>query len=62
MKSPMSSKQIQPNAASPAVDPSLPFFCEELPLTVQQAAIYLGASFQTVYLCVERKQIVPTSA
>ena len=53
MKSPMSSKQIQPNA----VDPGLPFFREELPLTVRQAAIYLGVSVQTVYLWVERKQI-----
>jgi DNA-binding transcriptional regulator YiaG len=47
MKSPMSSKQIQPNAASNAVDLGLPFVREELPLTVQQAAIYLGVSVQT---------------
>jgi len=57
MKSPMSSKQIQPITAASAVDPGLPFFCEELPLTVRQAAIYLGVSVQTVYLWVERKQI-----
>jgi excisionase family DNA binding protein len=30
---------------------------EELPLTVRDAAIYLGVSIQTVYLWVERKQI-----
>ena len=54
MKSPMSSKQIQPNAA---IDPGLPFFREELPLTVREAATYLGVSIQTVYLWVERKQI-----
>jgi excisionase family DNA binding protein len=30
---------------------------EDLPLTVRQAAIYLGVSSQTVYLWVERKQI-----
>ena len=30
---------------------------EELPLTVRQAAVYLGVSTQTVYLWVERKQI-----
>lgn len=30
---------------------------EELPLTVRQAAAYLGVSAQTVYLWVERKQI-----
>jgi excisionase family DNA binding protein len=57
MKSSMSSKQIQPNAASNAVDLGLPFVREELPLTVQQAAIGLGVSVQTVYLWVERKQI-----
>ena len=56
MKSPMSSKQIQPSAVN-ALDSGLPFFREELPLTVRQAAIYLGVSIQTVYLWVERKQI-----
>ena len=30
---------------------------EEIPLTVKQAALYLGVSPQTVYLWVERKQI-----
>ena len=30
---------------------------EELPLTVREAAKYLGVSPQTVYLWVERKQI-----
>jgi excisionase family DNA binding protein len=29
----------------------------ELPLTVREAALYLGVSTQTVYLWVERKQI-----
>jgi len=29
----------------------------ELPLTVRDAAVYLGVSVQTVYLWVERKQI-----
>ncbi len=29
----------------------------ELPLTVRDAALYLGVSTQTVYLWVERKQI-----
>jgi hypothetical protein len=29
----------------------------ELPLTVREAALYLGVSAQTVYLWVERKQI-----
>jgi excisionase family DNA binding protein len=57
MNSPMSSKQIQPIAANSALDPGLPFFREELPLTVREAATYLGVSVQTVYLWVERKQI-----
>ena len=30
---------------------------EELPLSVRDAAVYLGVSPQTVYLWVERKQI-----
>jgi excisionase family DNA binding protein len=33
------------------------FALEEVPLTVRQAAAYLGVSSQTVYLWVERKQI-----
>ena len=30
---------------------------DDVPLTVRQAATYLGVSIQTVYLWVERKQI-----
>ncbi len=30
---------------------------DEIPLTVRQAAVFLGVSPQTVYLWVERKQI-----
>src|SRR6202050_4968402 len=33
------------------------FAPNEIPLTVKQAALYLGVSPQTVYLWVERKQI-----
>jgi excisionase family DNA binding protein len=33
------------------------FASGELPLTVRDAAAYLGVSVQTVYLWVERKQI-----
>ena len=33
------------------------FTREELPLSVHDAAVYLGVSRQTVYLWVERKQI-----
>ena len=57
MNSPMSSKQVQPNAAFSEVNAGAPFFREELPLTVREAATYLGVSIQTVYLWVERKQI-----
>ena len=53
----MSSEQVQPNAATNSVRTALPFLSEELPLTVRQAAGYLGVSMQTVYLWVERKQI-----
>jgi excisionase family DNA binding protein len=37
--------------------PALVFPPEELPLTVREAATYLGVSIQTVYLWVERRQI-----
>jgi hypothetical protein len=37
-----------------------PFLPDELPLTVRQAAVYLGVCIQTVYLWVERKQIPPS--
>ena len=53
----MSSKQIQPSGPDSAVQAGAPFFREELPLTVREAAVYLGVSIQTVYLWVERKQI-----
>ena len=57
MNSSMSSKQVHPNAAISAVNAGMPFFREGLPLTVREAATYLGVSIQTVYLWVERKQI-----
>ena len=34
-----------------------PSFSDELPISVRQAAVFLGVSPQTVYLWVERKQI-----
>jgi excisionase family DNA binding protein len=37
--------------------PTRPMPRDELPLTVRDAATYLGVSRQTVYLWVERKQI-----
>ena len=36
---------------------SFPFSIKEYPLTVREAAKFLGVSAQTVYLWVERKQI-----
>jgi predicted DNA-binding transcriptional regulator AlpA len=44
----MMSTNLQPSVSTPD---------EEYPLTVRQAAKYLGVSPQTVYLWVERKQI-----
>ncbi len=40
-----------------AVNNSLAAAKDDVPLTVRQAASYLGVSVQTVYLWVERKQI-----
>jgi len=37
--------------------PNSTFQQTELPLTVREAALFLGVSVQTVYLWVERKQI-----
>ena len=45
---------INPGDARP---PDIALAREELPLTVREAASYLGISVQTVYLWVERKQI-----
>ena len=53
----MSSNQVQPNAPADDESGGFPLLRDELPLTVRQAAIYLGVSVQTVYLWVERKQI-----
>jgi excisionase family DNA binding protein len=53
----MSSIQIlQEPSKVRRLPPSL-FATDEIPLTVKQAASYLGVSRQTVYLWVERKQI-----
>jgi hypothetical protein len=60
MKSPMSSKQIQPNAASNAVDLELPFVREELPLTVQQRqSISASVSRQCIFGCSESRFPTP---
>lgn len=54
----MNSRHLPAND-SPAIAARtlLPFVRDELPLTVREAATYLGVSIQTVYLWVERKQI-----
>jgi excisionase family DNA binding protein len=41
----------------PTIERDLPKAVDECPLTVKEAAKYLGVSPQTVYLWVERKQI-----
>lgn len=53
----MSAKHL-PDTISPVGGrPPGGFREEELPLSVRDAATYLGVSVQTVYLWVERKQI-----
>ncbi len=52
----MSPIPIEHEPRAPLPPPS-PFATDEIPLTVKQAAIYLGVSQQTVYLWVERRQI-----
>jgi excisionase family DNA binding protein len=47
---------LQEPANGQRLPPSF-FAPDEIPLTVKQAAFYLGVSRQTVYLWVERKQI-----
>ena len=50
----MGTNHVQPTTLSGGAQPFLP---DELPLTVREAAVFLGVSVQTVYLWVERKQI-----
>jgi len=52
--SPKHLPQNHPRAENAAGSASL---SDELPLTVREAALYLGVSNQTVYLWVERKRI-----
>lgn len=53
----MSFKHLPANLSSSVTALPAPFVRDELPLTVREAATYLGVSIQTVYLWVERKQI-----
>jgi excisionase family DNA binding protein len=53
----MSPKHLPKNPGTTAGASGIAVLPEELPLTVREAAAYLGVSSQTVYLWVERKQI-----
>ena len=53
----MSPKHLPPTNSTGSSATGLALLAEELPLTVREAAVYLGVSVQTVYLWVERKQI-----
>jgi len=57
MQTGMSPKRLPQNHGTRAGASGLALLRDELPLTVREAAAYLGVSSQTVYLWVERKQI-----
>ncbi len=53
----MSPKHLPQTKSTDGAAAALALLPEEVPLTVREAAVYLGVSIQTVYLWVERKQI-----
>jgi excisionase family DNA binding protein len=53
----MSPKHLPQSLGTAAGASGTAVFPDDLPLTVREAAAYLGVSSQTVYLWVERKQI-----
>jgi len=53
----MSPKNLPQTKSTDGASAALALVPEEVPLTVREAAVYLGVSIQTVYLWVERKQI-----
>jgi excisionase family DNA binding protein len=53
----MSPKHLPQAKSTERTGAALALLPEEVPLTVREAAVYLGVSIQTVYLWVERKQI-----
>ena len=53
----MSPKHLPQTKSINEGDTAFALLPEEVPLTVRDAAMYLGVSIQTVYLWVERKQI-----
>jgi excisionase family DNA binding protein len=50
-------KYLPQTEAAVGTGTGMAFVRDELPLTVREAAVYLGVSVQTVYLWVERRQI-----
>jgi excisionase family DNA binding protein len=52
----MSPKHLPRTKSTNGASPAFALLPEDVPLTVRDAAVYLGVS-QTVYLWVERKQI-----
>lgn len=48
---------VSHNGAGTGRSRAVRLLSQELPITVREAAAYLGVSVQTVYLWVERKQI-----
>ena len=53
----MSPKHLPQTNSGDAIAAGFTIPPDEVPLTVREAAVYLGVSIQTVYLWVERKQI-----
>jgi excisionase family DNA binding protein len=53
----MSPKHLPQTKSTDGANSAFALLPEEVPLTVRDAAVYLGVSIQTVYLWVERKQI-----
>jgi excisionase family DNA binding protein len=53
----MNTRHLLQNGVPRGSAPASELVSEEVPLTVRDAAVYLGVSLQTVYLWVERKQI-----
>jgi len=51
----MSPKHLSQTKSTDGAGAALALLPEEVPLTVREAAVYLGVSIQTVYLWVERK-------
>ena len=53
----MSPKHLPQATSTDTTGTGVTHLPDDVPLTVRDAAVYLGVSIQTVYLWVERKQI-----